>query len=378
MALTLLATQSPPTPENPAPSHRVIVKAMAAYAKPDMVKGSALFLVDFALYWTAILAVLFAPNLGLKLLASVFAGIKLANLATLAHDAAHNSLTPSRRLNWWLGVLAFMPCLFNYRLWVYDHHVLHHPHTNGDHVDSYKPLSKKEYDALPALGKWWYRFSRSSNPLAFGTYYIIQRWWQVKFMPRAFLPEERRRSAWCHFAFLCAYAVAFFAFLLAAPGFAPVSAATALLLAFVLPFFVFQSLLAFSLYVNHTHPEIPWFEAGSSMKSKISPEALTVHLKFPAWMAHLAHNFYDHAAHHVYPAIPCYELGRAQARLNELLGADALVVGFSFRTLGTIYSKCKLYDYTHFQWLDFDGKPTTEAPRIVLQHLIPSPNHSIA
>jgi len=369
MALALPVTHPPSGLEDPAPSHRAIVKEMALYAKPDTVKGSMLFLMDFALYWTAILAVLFVPGLGLKLLASVFAGIKLANLATLAHDAAHNSLTASRRLNWWLGVLAFMPCLFNYRLWVYDHHALHHPHTNGDHVDSYKPLSKEAYDALSVTGKWWYRFSRSSNPLAFGTYYIIQRWWQVKFVPRAFLPQDRRRSAWLHFTFLCAYAAVFLGALIAAPRFAPVSAMEALLLGFALPFFVFQSLLAFSLYVNHTHPDIPWFEEGSTVKARIAPEAMTVHLKLPAWMAHLAHNFYDHAAHHVYPAIPCYELGRAQSRLNELLGANALVVGFSFRTLGMIFTKCKLYDYTNFRWLDFEGKPTTEAPPIVLQHL---------
>ena len=133
------------------PTHRDLVLEMAPFAKVNSLKGSLLFIADYAMFWGAIAGVLLLPGLALKLLASVIAGVKLANLATLAHDAAHNSLTASRPLNRAIAILAFMPGLFNYRLWIYDHHVLHHPHTNGQHVDSYQPLSKADYDALPPL-----------------------------------------------------------------------------------------------------------------------------------------------------------------------------------------------------------------------------------
>jgi omega-6 fatty acid desaturase (delta-12 desaturase) len=155
--------------------------------------------------------------------------------------------------------------------------------------------------------------------------------------------------------------------LISAPAFAQVSSTTAVLLGFVLPFLVFQGLLASALYINHTHPDIPWFNAQTQPRVKLPAESLTLHLRFPAWFAGLAHHFYDHPAHHIYPAIPCYELGRAQAYLNRILGARALVVDFSFGAMADIVRKCKLYDYQNHRWLDYRGRPTTPVARTILE-----------
>ncbi|MFZ6648504.1 fatty acid desaturase family protein [Undibacterium sp. TJN25] len=350
------------------PTHRDVVKEMASYATPDTRKGLSIFIADFSLFFASFAAVLFVPSLALKIVASVIAGIKLANLAAIAHDAAHNSLTPSRRLNWWISVLSFMPCLFNYRLWVYDHHALHHPHTNGEHVDSYQPLSKPAYDALSSMQKRWYRFTRSGNPLAFGCYYILQRWSRVKFMPGAFLPKAHRASAWKHTAFVVAYFAIMMTVLVTAPLYAPVGLVTAVVLGFALPFFIFQSLLSASLYINHTHPDIPWLNGDTSLSKKLKPEHMTVHLRFPKWFAALIHNFYEHPAHHAYPAIPCYRLWDAQARLNQMLGARAIVMRFSLPALKTVFEQCKLYDYENHCWLDFNGRPTTPTCRLILEN----------
>lgn len=354
--------------KKPQISHRDLVMEMAGFAEKNTAHGLTLFIADFALFSAAIAGVLFAPHLALKLLASIVAGAKMANLASLGHDAAHNSLTASRRLNWLLGVLSFMPCLFNYRLWVYDHHALHHPHVNGDHVDSFKPLSKAEYDALPPSAQAWHRFIRSGNPLAFGLYYICQRWWQVKLMPRAFLPRAQHASAWKHFAFVATYFAAFTTLLACAPLFAPVSLLEAVALGLLLPFFIFQALMSASLYINHTHPDIPWFTAGAPRALTQQAEMLTVHLRLPRLLAKLVHHFFDHPAHHVYPAIPCYQLGKAQERMNELLGERAVVVDFSFSALARIVNQCKLYDYENHRWLDYQGVPTTPVCRPVAEY----------
>ena len=200
----------------------------------------------------------------------------------------------------------------------------------------------------------------------------------MKFLPRAFLPQGLRAAAWKHSAFLLAYFTGFIGLLLAAPAFAPVSSTTAVLLGFALPFFIFQSLLASSLYINHTHPDIPWFNAATAPQVKLPAEALTLHLRFPAWFAGLAHHFYEHPAHHIYPAIPCYELGKAQAHMNRLLGARALVVDFSLPAMAEIFRKCKLYDYENHRWLDYQGKPTTPVVRAILEAAaIPSPSHNL-
>lgn len=349
------------------PLHRELVIELAQFAKINTRKGSLLFIADYILFWSAIAGVLLLPSLALKIVASIVAGVKMANLATLAHDAAHNSLTSSRRLNWLIAVLAFMPCLFNYRLWIYDHHHLHHPHTNGEHADSYRPLSKNEYDALTPFKRAYYRFTRSGNPLAFSVYYINERWWKVKVIPRSFLPETMRTSAWKHTAFVALYFTGFLTLLIVAPAFAPISSITAVSLCFVVPFLIFQGLLASALYINHTHPDIPWFNHETHPSSNLPAEALCLHLKFPKWFATLAHHFYEHPAHHVYPAIPCYELGKAQAHMNRLLGARALVVNFSFSSMAEILRTCKLYDYQNHCWLDFSGKPATQTARTILE-----------
>jgi omega-6 fatty acid desaturase (delta-12 desaturase) len=354
------------------PTHRMLVAEMAKFAKTDTRRGIVLFAVDYLLFWGAMAAVVFVPSMAIKIVASVVAGIKMANLATIAHDGAHNSLTSSRRLNWFISVLAFMPCLFNYRLWVYDHHSLHHPHTNGKHVDSYRPLSKKAYDALPWSARLWVRFCRSPNIGAFGLYYICQRWWKVKLMPGAFLPVALRASAWKHFAWLLFYFAGLMTALLMAPQYSGTSATTALLLGFVVPFFIFQTLLAASLYFNHTHPDIPWFRTEAERRIESRPEYITVHLRLPKMLATLAHNFLEHPAHHIYPAIPCYALWDAQEKLNRLMGEQAIVENFSLGFLVRTMRICKLYDYERRCWLDFNGRPTTAGGQSIAASKAPS------
>lgn len=344
----------------------MLVTEMAKFAKPDTRRGIVLFSVDYLLFWSAMAAVVFVPWMALKIVASAVAGIKMANLATLAHDGAHNSLTSSRRLNWLISVLSFTPCLFNYRLWVYDHHSLHHPHTNGEHVDSYRPLSKQAYDALPWSARLWVRFCRSPNIAAFGVYYICQRWWKVKLMPRAFLPAAHRASAWKHFTWLLIYFAVLMTALLMAPHYSATSATVAVLLGFIGPFFIFQTVLAASLYFNHTHPDIPWFKTEADRRAGSGQEHITVHLRLPKMAAALAHNFFEHPAHHVYPAIPCYALWDAQEKLNRLMGEQAIVEDFSLGFLVRTMRICKLYDYDRRCWLDFNGRPTSASARTIV------------
>ena len=346
-------------------SHRALVQQMNAYAVSSTWRGLALFIGDFGLYWAGIAGVIFLPDLWMKFAAGCLSGIKMAGLATLAHDAAHGSLTRSTRLNWLLAVLSFMPCLFNYRLWVYDHHMLHHPNVNSDHPDSYVPLSKTQFDALPRWKQWRERFYRGhAFGLSFGVYYTFQRWWQVKFFPRNFLPERYRASAWRHFVFLLIYLAGLLSLLLSAPQFAPVDAATAVLLGFVMPFYLWMTLMAFTLYTQHTDPKLPWFHQPVDREDFARQEYLSVDLVIPRLLSVAVHNVYHHAVHHVHPRIPCYRTEAAQQRMNELLGDKAVVSQFSIGWLVNTMRCCKLYDYERHCWTDFDGKPTTPVATI--------------
>lgn len=340
-------------------SRRRIQEELAQFVRPDTAHGFFLFTVDMGTYIAAIAGVLLLPDLWMKISCSVLAGAKISNLVALAHEAAHGSLTRSARLNRLIGILSFMPGLLSYRLWLYDHHQLHHPKTNGAHRDSFTPLSPDEYRALPKWRQVAERFYRSPTLLGLGAYQIVERWWQVKFFPRPDMPKRIHASAWRHFAFLIAYLVAFLTLLVLAPTYSDTGSVTALMLGFIVPYYVWMSLLAFTLYVQHTHPRVPWFNGRADRKSIPPQEALSVHLKFPGAVSWFMHHVYDHAVHHVQPAIPCYRLPQAQARLNALVGDRAVSERFSFPWLFDVMRRCKLYDYERHCWTDFEGRPTT-------------------
>ena len=334
-------------------------KALGEYARPNSFFGIKHFILDIGLYSAAIAGVLFLEPMWAKVLCSIVAGLKLANLGTMGHDAAHGNLVGSRKANDIMGIICFMPCLYNYRLWNHDHHNLHHIQTNVNHLDSWVPLSKAQFDALPKFRQMLHRLYRSSYGLGFAPYYLIERWMPVRFIPNKGLPREMRASAWAHLALLTTFAAVFIGGLAAAPLYSNTSSVTAVLLGFVLPFYLWMTLFSFTVYIQHTHRKLPWFDGPVHKKASLAQEALSTTYNFPGWIKYLMHNVYDHAAHHVHPRVPFYHLTAATKRLNELAPETAVTEPFSFKRLHETLKTCRLYDFENHRWLDFDGKPTT-------------------
>ena len=337
-------------------SIKEVRKALSEFAVSNTLSGLTLFIVDITTYVAAIATVLFAPWLIVKIIAGILAGAKMANLATLGHDAAHNVLTRSRWLNKYLAIASFTPGLFNYRLWIYDHHNLHHHNTNETHPDSYTPLTLEEYTALSSWQQFKYRFYRSTSLWSFGVYYIVERWSQAKIFPRSRMPKHVQRDSWPHSTYLVLYFCGFITFLFYAPLYSKTSALTAILCGFVIPFYIFQSLFAFTVYVQHTHPRIIWFNSKPNRNDEGRQDYISVQLCFPKQLSWLMHYVYDHAAHHAHIGIPCYRLAEAQIKLNQLIGSKAVSENFSFKWLRSVKQHCKLYDYENKVWLDFFGQ----------------------
>lgn len=333
--------------------------ALSPFARPSTAFGLTIFIAEYLVYWGSVALVLYAPWLAVKVLASLIAGIKLSAFVTLGHDAAHRTLVANRRLNWWIAVFLFVPCMHNYRLWVWDHHEVHHRETNGEHFDSYTPFSKQEFDRLPLHRQWFERVIRSTSFFGFGIHYLFQRMVSVRIFPRAMVPGRHRGSAWRHFTTLTVFHITFIAFLVASPAFAPVSVEQALLLGYALPLFLFACLTGGSLYLMHTHPAVPWFKGEVDRRGTGATELCSTHLTLPKMVSHLVHNVFAHAAHHAHPGVPSYHLLEAQAALDAVLGARAL--SEPMRLSGVLHTlkACKLYDFEARQWLDFAGVPTT-------------------
>lgn len=341
-------------------SKEEILRELSPFVTPDDKTGLTLFLVEVALYVAGLALVLFGPSLPWKILGSVIAGFKLSGLITLGHDAAHRMLVKNKTLNKWLAYACFVPIFHNYRLWIWDHHEVHHPKTNGEHFDSYTPYSKAEFDKLPRRKQVFERIIRSRSVVGFGIHYLFQRMPRVRIFPTKATPKRHVASAWRHFAVLVAYQAVFLSVLYLAPNFAPVTSATAIVLGAVVPMFLFATLVGGSLYMMHTNRRVPWFKGELDRKGDAAVEYCSTHLTLPPLLSKLVHHVFAHSVHHAHPSVPCYRTPEAQARLDELLGASAVKEPMSLgQTLATLKA-CKLYDFEKHQWLDFDGKPTTE------------------
>jgi omega-6 fatty acid desaturase (delta-12 desaturase) len=148
--------------------------------------------------------------------------------------------------------------------------------------------------------------------------------------------------------------------LFAAPAYAPTTAASAIILGYFLPLFIFATATGGSLYMMHTHRDIPWFQGEPDEKRDPAAEYCSTHLTLPAPISKLVHHVFSHSVHHAHPGIPCYQVPQAQKRLNELLGERAISEPLSFRRTIETLAACKLYDFEQHQWLDFNGRPTTK------------------
>jgi omega-6 fatty acid desaturase (delta-12 desaturase) len=173
------------------------------------------------------------------------------------------------------------------------------------------------------------------------------------------VPLRHRASAWRHFAVLVIFHAFFIAVLLAAPAFAPVSAAQALMLGYVLPMFLFACLTGGSLYLMHTHPAVPWFKGELDRRGAGAAELCSTHLSLPKPVSRFVHNVFAHSAHHAHPGVPSYRLLEAQAALDALLGEQAVSEPMRLSRVLHTLAACKLYDFDKHQWLDFTGAPTT-------------------
>lgn len=339
------------------PTRHQIMQALKPYMRPNSPLALAIYGGDLIVYAAGIAGVLFLPELWMKLAASIVAGSKIPTLVALAHECAHGAFTKWRAVNKVLAIIGFTPGLFNYILWLQDHHRLHHPLTNGDHPDTYTPFSKAEYDALPRWRQALEKLYRS--PFGFGFYYIFERWQFAKLYPHGFMPKIIHKAAWAHFAYLMVYLTAFVTFLALSPNFAPVSSLTAVTLGFALPFFLFQMFFCWVLYLQHTHPEVPWFRNRETLEGKLEQEDVSPHVVMPTWFSTLIHHALDHPVHHIAPRVPGYRVREAQRVLNGLLGDHAIVTPFTFAWFFKTMRVCRLYDYENHRWLDWDGTPTT-------------------
>lgn len=339
-----------------APTRAQLHARIAPFTTANFLQGAKSFATDIVLYALGLAAVLLVDNLAVKIAGGLIAGMSLVNLGSLAHEAAHGALVPSKRANKLMGVIAMTVVLFNYRLWIYDHHVLHHARTNVKGHNSFSPLSPDEYRALPAWRRGLYRAYRSEWLLGVFLYYLLERWPGVHLYPGAWLPKRLHASAWRYTALQAAFGAALIALLVGVSLATDGRVVAALLCGFALPYSIWLTVFSMTVGLQHTHPRLPWYRDKSEMAAL--PDALSVQLLVPGWFNYLTHYALEHPVHHVSALVPHYHLKQAQAELGAITSPAVIAMPFTPGEMRGVFQRCKLFDYDAQVWVDFDGQVT--------------------
>jgi omega-6 fatty acid desaturase (delta-12 desaturase) len=346
-------TVQPRTGAKAAPSRAELHALIAPFARADSFQGYKSFAIDVAIYALGIAAVLYFDGIAGKLIGGLIAGSGLVNLGSLSHEAAHRAVVKSRLGNKIIAVVSLTMILFNYRLWVYDHHVLHHGRTNVKHNNFLSPLTLAEFRKLSSFRRALYRAYHSQSGAGILLYYLLERWPTVHFVPGAWLPSRFRASAWRYAALMVVYAVALLGLLaMVSSG----SVAASVLCGFVLPYAIWFTVFSMTAFLQHTNPQLRWYRDIASMVSP--PETLAVHVGIPHWINHMTHYVLEHPVHHLSAMVPHYRLKQAQAALAGVAAPEIIAMRFTVGNMSDVLRRCRLYDYDAHAWLDFSGKVT--------------------
>jgi omega-6 fatty acid desaturase (delta-12 desaturase) len=130
---------------------------MRAFVTPSAARGLFSVLTDVTVYVAAVSLAMIVEATWARLAFAVLAGMMIAALFVLAHDAAHNSLTPLPRVNRLVAYLCMFPALHNPTLWRIEHNHFHHQEPNVKGLNSWSPVS---YDEFQAMSPWRRRLER--------------------------------------------------------------------------------------------------------------------------------------------------------------------------------------------------------------------------
>lgn len=325
----------------------------------------AVFATDYAGYLLCLAGTVVLPGWWLKAVCVLGAGLLIGGLYVIGHDAGHGTFVPGPRTNRWIARFAFFPAYAPLAAWFRAHVLLHHNFLRVRDRDMvWMPWTVEEYRSAPLWRRAWYRFLRT--PIGLSCYWTVGNWVPYLLFPPRSEMGKRWRQNHLDRALVAAFAIGLFTALYGlsclAAGWSwaePLGPVSIALLCLVVPYLIWTYMIGMVDLIQHTHPRAVWFASREDWDYYTANIRSTTHMVLPFGLGRLMHNILEHTAHHVDPRVPLYELPAAQAALEAAYPADvpveSLTPGYVLRLLRT----CRLYDYDHRQWLDYDGTPTS-------------------
>lgn len=327
----------------------------------SMARGLRILGAHYALYIATLVGAVAPLPIWANLGCAIANGALIGLIFLIGHDSGHASFVPGRRANAWITRLAFTPCLHSKSLWEVVHNRIHHGYTNLKGMDYvWAPMSKAEFDAASWLRQRMERIYR--GPLGPVIYYWIEFWIKKLVLPIA--PEAR--AQWrrhlpdtCYVIFVGGGVVALIGVL--GHYLSPQRPLwQTMLVGWFIPFAIWNYLMALSIFLQHNHPQVPWFDKKDEWTFYNGNIRGSAHVDLPFDFLLLFKWVMLHNAHHALPSVPLYHLEEAQQKLIDAYGKDVVRYRFTIGAYRHIYKACKLFDYERKQWTDFNGVPTAE------------------
>jgi len=325
-------------------------------------KAILIFIKQIAVYSICLVGAISDYSLFANVIFSIYIGLVIGQFFVIGHDAAHSAFAKNSLLNRIIGRLSFALPLHSYSLWTLSHNIHHHRYTNIKGYDyAWSPKTKCEFINQSLLQQILERIYRSS--FGAGIYYFMEIW-----LCHAILPLSiNARKEWTKYIL---DSIFIFTLLILQPiaivklgGLISPnrSSLEILLFGWLIPFLSWNWIMGFATYIQHTHPKIAWFYADGNTDFNRRITHVTTHIIFPSLINRfLLYNIFEHTAHHLAPLIPLYNLHEAQKQCESIYGDHIVTYKWSLKEYLRITSICKLFDFEHNCWTDFDGNPTSE------------------
>ncbi|MGZ4728356.1 MAG: fatty acid desaturase [Acidimicrobiales bacterium] len=332
------------------PVIRVIPKS--AYENPTW-KGLAFFARDLVVYGLVLWALTSTDNPLLLIPLWVVSALVVSGLFIIGHDAAHEALFKSRRLNSIVGHVAMLPSWHVYEAWVLGHNRVHHGHTVREGMDFvWHPVTPEQYAAMSGPKRLRHRIEWSWYGA--GVYYLREIWLNkmITFNPPAKWAKAIRRDIFFMFAGV-GLGMALFGWLGWATYGTVAGVAWMIVKVVVIPFLGFNFVIGSVVHVHHVQPDIRWWPRREWTKFRGQMEGTTI-LRAPWVLDLFFHKIFVHVPHHVDMRLPFYGLEPAaeaiKAEFPDVVHDEKL----RFRDFVANSRQCKLYDFAEGRWMTYD------------------------
>ena len=299
---------------------------------------------DLLIYFIGLKIVFLSDYALTKILGGLIAGWATSVLFVWGHDAAHGSLFKNKIVAEVLGTIAMLPSFNMYRLWCYGHNRVHHGFTSMTEVDwIWKPWSPEEYSSKNFFEKLCYRLERAMPTCAL--HYFLRVWWQK--MIRFKLPEFNLQFFTIKLLTALTAVAALYLSYHYSGSYLTAFAAV------IIPFIVFNYVIAFFVYLHHTHPEIPYFKTREQWSFAVGGIRCSTVIRMSRISEIMTHYIMVHVPHHVDFRVPFYNLDAAYSDLKDEYGQYITEYKFSWKKVWGIFKQCKVFDYEQQKWLSF-------------------------